>query len=60
MYNNYLKGIRVNGVASGSVWKALEISCGQTQDKVTLFINISGTTWVQQMTVYDGFYWFMM
>ncbi|MCQ4139505.1 hypothetical protein [Chryseobacterium sp. EO14] len=60
MYNNYLKGIRVNRVVPGPVWKALEISCGQTQDKVTLFINISGTTWVQQMTVYDGFYWFMM
>lgn len=31
------KGIRVNGVAPGPVWTALEISGGQTQEKIEVF-----------------------
>lgn len=31
------KGIRVNGVAPGPVWTALEISGGQTQEKIEAF-----------------------
>lgn len=31
------KGIRVNGVAPGPVWTALEISGGQTQENIEKF-----------------------
>lgn len=31
------KGIRVNGVASGPVWTALQVTGGQTQDNLAKF-----------------------